>query len=255
MRTTAWLAALAGALLVLPAWGQAAAQEEDETAYVYASYWTCSGGLGDAVATLRDDWGPIMRKHMDAGHVSAWGVLTHHTGNAWSMANYTVGPDLNALDTALDNAQAEYFEAYPEEGTAFGETCPTHEDYIWTTGPGSEPGAAIAQNRPSVGMSVYYVCDEGKEAVADLIMEEAFAPLYDQQVEEGRLNSWGWLSHFVGGKYRRLLVTDGPDRASVLEARNRIIEDDSVDPALSAAFNEVCNGHQDILWNIAVSAP
>lgn len=63
------------------------------------------------------------------------------------------------------------------------------------------------------------------------------------------------MSHFVGGKYRRLLITDGPDRASVLEARNRVIEDDSVNPALVAAFSDVCNGHTDVLWNIAVSSP
>lgn len=255
MRNEAWPAVLAGAFLILPAWGSAVAQEDDDTAYVYASYWTCTGGLGDAVATLRDDWGPIMQKHVDAGHVSAWGVLTHQTGNAWSMANYHVGDDLEVLNTALDNAQAEYFEAHPEEGAAFGEACPTHEDYIWISGPGSQPAAELAQNRPSVGMSVYYVCDEGREAVADLIVEEVFGPAYDRQVEAGLIDSWGWLSHYVGGKYRRLLVTDGPDRASVMEARTRVIEDDSVNPALAAEFNDVCNGHQDILWNIAVSQP
>ncbi len=255
MRSPARLAPIASALFILPLAGSAAAQEEDETAYIYASYWQCGQGLGDAVATLRDDWSPIIQKHVDAAHVSAWGVLTHHTGPEWSLATYHVGEDLNALNTALDNTQSEYFEAHPEEGARFGEVCPTHEDYIWTTGAGSEPGAAIAQNRPSVGMSVYYVCEEGREAVADLIVEQVFGPAYDRQVAEGRLNSWGWLSHFVGGKYRRLLVTDGADRASVLEARTRVIEDDSVDPALAAEFNDVCNGHTDVLWNIAVSNP
>lgn len=171
------------------------------------------------------------------------------------MAVYHVGEELGVLKTALDDAQDEYFEGHAEAGARFGDTCPTHEDYVWTTGPGSAPGAAIAQQRPGAGMSVYYVCDEGKEALADLLVEEVMGPLYDRQVAEGRLNSWGWLSHFIGGKYRRALVTDAASQADLLEARNRIIEADARNPALSAAFNEVCNGHTDVLWNIAVSRP
>lgn len=254
MRLTTRLAALAGALLVLPLATGASAQE-DETAYVYASYYQCSGGLGDAIATLRDDWGPILQPHMDAGHISAWGVLTHATGPQWRLAVYHVGPELGALNTALDNALAAYFQQHPEEGAQFGETCPSHEDYIWTTGPGSEAGAAVAQNRAAAGMSVYWVCDEGKEAVADLIVENVWAPIYDQQVADGLINSWGWLSHFVGGKYRRLLVTDGADQGALLEARDQALEAAGENGALAAAFSEVCNGHQDVLWDIAISVP
>lgn len=254
MRSQTMLGALAGALLVLPPSGSVTAQED--SAYVYSSYYRCHGSLRPAVATLRDDWGPIVQKRMDAGHVSAWGVLTHDTGNEWSMAIYHVGPDRDALNTALDEALAEYFEAHPEEGAQFGETCPTHEDYIWTTGPGSEAGAGIAQGRPAAGMSVYYICHEGREAVADLIVEKVWAPILDKQVSEGRLNSWGWLSHFVGGKYRRLLVTDGADHGALLDARDQFIEESAAEDAgLAAAFSDVCDGHTDVMWDIAVSKP
>jgi hypothetical protein len=255
MRLSTRLAALAGALFVLPLAAGASAQE-DETAYVYASYYQCSGGLNDAIATLRDDWGPIVQSHMDADHISAWGVLTHATGNPWTMAIYHVGPEIGALNTALDQALATYFEQHPEEGAQFGENCPTHEDYIWTTGLGSEPGAAVAQDRTTAGMSVYWVCDEGKEAVADLIVENVWAPIYDQQVTDGLINSWGWLSHFVGGEYRRLLVVDGADHSTLLEARNQALEATGAEnAALAAAFSDVCNGHTDILWDIAISVP
>jgi hypothetical protein len=254
MRLPTRLAAFAGALLVLPFAASASAQEDD-TAFAYSSYYQCTGGLSDALATLRDDWGPIIQGHMDAGHVSAWGVLTHDTGNPWTMAIYHVGPEIGPLKTALDTALGEYFEQHPEDGAAFGQTCWSHEDYIWTAGPGSQPAATVAQDRASAGMSVYWVCDEGKEAVADLIVENVWAPIYDQQVADGQINSWMWLSHFVGGKYRRALVTDGASHAALLEARNQALEAAGENAALAAAFSDVCNGHTDVLWNIAISVP
>ena len=240
-------------LLIVP--GAATAQEDDETAYIYASYYECGMGQGDAVATLRDDWGAIVQSHMDAGHISAWGILTHNTGNPWSMAIYHVGEDLGELNTALDEGLSQYVADHPDQMQTLMSACPRHEDYIWTTGPGSEAGAAVAQDRASAGMSVYYVCDEGREAVADLIVEQVMGPALDRQVQEGNLSSWGWISHFVGGELRRALVMDGPDHAAILEGRNQVIEQTGEQAALMAEFNNVCNGHQDVLWNIAVARP
>ncbi len=253
MRVSNPLAVVVGLFLLVP--GAVAAQEDQETAYVYASYYDCGPGQSEAVASLRDDWGPLVQERMDAGTISAWGILTHDTGNEWSLGVYHVGSDLGAMNDALNADLAQYREADPEAAARFGEVCPSHVDYIWTTGPGSEAGAAVAQDRQSAGMSVYYVCDEGREPVADLIVEQVVGPALDRQVQEGRLNGWGWLSHFVGGEYRRLLSVDGPDQSSILEARNQWIEETSEQAALMAAFNDVCNGHTDILWNIVLARP
>lgn len=254
MRLPTRLAAFAGALLVLPFAASASAQEDD-SAFAYSSYYQCTGGLSDAIATLRDDWGPIIQGHMDAGHISAWGVLTHDTGNPWTMAIYHVGPDIGELKTALDTSLGEYFQQHPDDAAAFGETCWSHEDYIWTSGTGSQPATDVGQDRASAGMSVYWVCDEGKEAVADLIVENVWAPIYDQQVADGQINSWSWLSHFVGGKYRRALITDGASAGALLEARDQALEAAGENAALAAAFSDVCNGHTDVMWNIAISVP
>ncbi|NIT88442.1 MAG: hypothetical protein GWO36_16470, partial [Gemmatimonadetes bacterium] len=59
-------AACAAVLLLAGLSAQAAAQ--DESAYVYASYYQCVPGQQEqAVELLRDSWRPIVRKHMDAG--------------------------------------------------------------------------------------------------------------------------------------------------------------------------------------------
>jgi hypothetical protein len=253
MRAANPLWAVVGLSLLVPA--GAVAQEDDETAYIYASYYDCGPGQSEAVASLRDDWGPLVQARMDAGTIGAWGILTHDTGNEWSLGVYHVGPDLGAMNDALDEDLARYREENPEAGARFSEICPSHVDYIWTSGPGSEAGAAIAQERQSAGMSVYYVCDEGREPVADLIVEQVVGPALDRQVQEGRINGWGWLSHFVGGEYRRLLSIDGPDHASILEARNQWIEETGEEAALMAEFNNVCNGHTDVLWDIVLARP
>lgn len=253
MRAPNPLWALAGLALLVPT--AASAQEEDETAYVYASYYECGPGQSEAVAMLQDGWGPIVQARMDAGDLSAWGLLRHDTGNEWSLAIYHVGSDLTAMNEALDSGLAEYGDAHPEESARFSEVCPSHVDYIWTSGPGSQPAAAVAQDRAGAGLSVYYICDEGREPVADLIVENVVGPALDRQVREGRLNSWGWLSHFVGGEYRRLLSIDGPDHASILEARNQWIEEIGGEAALMAEFNNVCNGHTDVLWDIVEASP
>lgn len=252
MRAANPLRALAGLALLVP-W--AASAQEEETAYVYASYYECGPGRSEAMATLRDGWGPMVQEMMDAGAVSAWGLLSHDTGNEWSIAVYHVGSDLAALNDALDQGLTEYAGANPEDMAALTAACPTHVDYIWTTGPGSEPGAAMAQDRASAGLSVYYVCEEGREPVADLIVENVVGPALDRQVREGRINGWGWLSHFVGGEYRRLLSVDGPDHGSILEARTQWIEETGEEAALMAEFNNVCNGHTDVLWDIVESHP
>lgn len=249
-------AILSAALLALAWPGVAAAQEEDESAYVYASYYECGPGMGAAVATLRDDWGPILQAPMQSGAIAAWGVMTHNTGNPWSVVAYEVGNDLPALMSALEAGIAEYFEQHPEEGAAFGEACPRHEDYVWVTDTGSEAGAGIAMGRPEAGLSVYWVCDEATESVADLIVQNLWAPILDRMVEEGSIRSWGWLEHYLGGKYRRLLVTDGTSHADLIAARDRLEQESAEeDPYLATAFSNVCNGHTDVLYDIVAGAP
>lgn len=255
MRRPPILAALAG-LLLLPAVPERAAAQDDATAFVYGGYYQCGAGQGRAVEVIRDAWAPVVRPHIEAGHITAWGLLTHRTGNQWSMALYHVSDDVSTLQSVLEEMVQQFVSENPDAAAEFREACPTHEDYIWTTGPGSVAGTEIAQNRPSAGLSTYWVCDEGREAVADLIVEKVYGPLYDKEVEEGRLNSWNWFSHFVGGKYRRLLVMDGTDHASLLEARGNVIQaTNAANAALAAEFSNVCNGHQDVLWDIAISEP
>jgi hypothetical protein len=251
-----WIALVCALLLTAVVPGQVAAQDDEVRPLVYGVYMQCNTGAQARVTEIvRDTWGPVVEGRIASGDLSAWGMITHHTGGPWERAVYFVGTDRARMMGALDGMVGDL--AADED--AFAEVwshCPTHEDYIWQYTSGSDPAAEVAQTRPTAGMSTYWVCDEGREAMADLLAEEVFGPLWDAQVEAGLINSWGWFSHFVGGEYRRLLVIDGADHESLLAARGAVIEQSNAESgALAAEFSNVCNGHTDYLWNIEISSP
>lgn len=251
------LLAVAGALAALGV-AQAAplAAQEDDEAFIYGIYFSCSNGaVGGAVQSVRDLYAPVMQEYVDAGDLTSWGALTHSTGNEWSLVLYHVGSDVNAVTNAVQSGGGTFASENPEAAAALDEACPSHEDYVWTIQMASAPVADVGRDRSEAGLSVYWVCEEGREAAADLIFESVMADAWNEQVEAGLVNNWSWNEHFLGGKYRRLLALDGPDHASLLEARDNVIAAGAENPGLMAAFSDVCDGHQDNLYDVQVSVP
>jgi hypothetical protein len=236
---------------------QAAAQDEEPTPMVYATYFQCEPGLSArASEIIRDSWGPIAQAGVESGGLSAWGSLTHHTGGEWSRAIYHVGTDRAQLFTALDEMGAEWQDSDPDAAAEFWEACDEHEDYVWTFVNGSEPVAEVAQDRSTAGMSIYWVCEEGRGDLIDLLAEQVFAPAWDAQVEAGLVNSWSWFAHYMGDKYRRLMVADAASNEDLMTARDNVIEwVGANESGLAGEFSNVCNGHVDYLWNIESSYP
>ena len=192
---------------------------------------------------------------MEDGVISAWGWLAHHTGGRWRRLFYFQHETLDGLLDGLDALQ-ERMAALPEEDQEAGENlCQAHDDYIWTVESSSqEPG----EGRADAGISVYYVCDESREERADEIVESTIGPLLDKSVKDGKIATWGWSAHFIGGKYRRLHTTTGADHKSLLAARADLIEalygGDEPNPA-AVEFNEICGSHTDYLWDIQMETP
>ena len=235
---------------------QLAAQDEDPTPVVYATYFQCEpGSSARAGEIIRDSWGPIAQSRIDSGALSAWGSLSHHTGGDWDRVIYHVATDRAQLMATLDEMNAEWQANGGDEIDEFGEACDEHEDYMWNYVNGSDPATEIAQNRSTAGLSIYWVCEEGRGALIDLLAEQVFAPAWDAQVEAGLINSWSWFAHFLGGEYRRLLVADAASNDALLTARDNVIEAMGETSGLAGEFSRVCNGHTDYLWSVEVAAP
>ena len=231
-----------------------AAQDEESATFSYATYFHCNVGMEDAADALMERNAPIMDGLVEDGSIQAWGWLSHHTGGSWRRIRYHVSDSaegaLAALDTIGDAIEKVHGEDDPA-GDAFSEACPRHDDYLWQ----GEAGTSGAE-RGSVSFSVYHVCDINREERADEIVNEHIAPILDKMVEDGKIATWGWLSHVIGGKVRRLQTVTADDIGSLLSARQEAIDTIyAEDSEAGAEFSEICGPHIDYIWDIVHEKP
>jgi hypothetical protein len=116
------------------------------------------------------------------------------------------------------------------------------------------PVTALAQTEPNLAYvyATYFECNPADEARADEIVARTYAPHYDAAVEAGAIRGWSWLTHFVGGKWRRVLVLNANDMDSLLDASGalgEIIEEAT--PEAGRAFSDACPVHEDYIWRAA----
>ena len=72
--------------------------------------------------------------------------------------------------------------------------------------------------------ATYFICTPDGESRADEIISSSFKPHYDAAVEHGDIQGWSWLQHYVGGKWRRVLVIIAGDISSLLDASGALGE-------------------------------
>lgn len=231
------------------------AQDDDEPKmFTYATYFYCNVNDQDKVDEIADRNAPLMDEQVDKGVISGWGWLAHHTGGQWRRIRYTTSDSLDGLLAAQDTINEAFEKKYGADDPAneiMGAACPRHDDYIWQVENGT-----VGQERGEVGFSVYHICDINREERADEIVAEHIAPILNQFVEDGKLTSWGWLSHVVGGRVRRLQTMTAPDLSTLMQARtdaiSAIYDEDS---EAGAEFSEICGPHVDYIWNILHQNP
>ena len=236
----------------LAVFGMTAVAQDDDAPdlFTYASYFSCPGGsLAKADEEIAAD-AERMDGLVEDGTISRWGYLAHHTGGGWQRIFYH---QANSLDALLDGSNAiqnggdddEEEEEAKDEGPSFGEICNRHEDYIWQVDNGT-----VGKERGAAGFSVYHLCD-AREDRADEIVDEHVAPILDKLVEDGKLTSWGWSSHVVGGKYRKLQTMTAADHKTLLAARGEAIEAMYAEGSEAGdEFTDICGPHVDYMWNI-----
>lgn len=234
-------------LSALPMAAMAQAEEDEPIGFVYATYFYCdAGGAERADEIFKKISAPDFEKQVKDGALQGWGWLAHHTGGLWRRAQYYVAPTLNDLLDAQEAMGAEGDAKTEKLADEFSSICRSHQDYIWEQLVGGS-----SDTRGDALFSVYYVCDEAREERADEIFKNDFAPIFNKFVEDGKIANWGWLSHWVGGKYRRLQTLSGSDHKSLLAARGELIEamygDDN---EAGAEFTAICGGHEDYMWDL-----
>jgi hypothetical protein len=235
------------ALLTLPL-GALAQEEKEEApeAYVYATYLRCdTGQLWRADEIIESVFKPVYDAAVEEGMISLWGWMGHHTGGEFRRLMVTVAPSIEALLDAQETLAKKVGEKNRMASMEAGKICGDHLDYIWKR----EAGPVVDVKRGPASFSVYQVCDMTKEARADEIVKEVFGPIYDRYVAEGKIASWGWMSHVVGGKYRRISTMSASDHKALLKARGEFIREISEKHEAAAdEFSSICYSHQDYMW-------
>jgi hypothetical protein len=224
---------------------------QDTETYVFGMYYKCKVGSEDrADAIYKETIVPLIQKQIDGKVLAAAGWGRHWLGGEWRRLSYTGATSLSALVEARQAVIGEMTEAQKKAGEEFNSICPSHDDYIWSSVASSQAPDAVARDRTKVAMSTYFVCDS-REKEADAIVKSVFAPVMNAHVKEGKIASWNWLEHVAGGKYRRILVIDATDHASVLNYWNAF-DQALIDaqPELSQRFTDICPSHTDYIWDM-----
>ena len=223
------------------------AQEEDEgpLAFTYATYFTCTGDYSVADDIMAGD-AERMNGLVEDGTIVSHGWLKHHTGGNWTRARYYQHETLEGLLNAYDVINDTGDDDDDDNAGAFADVCWGHEDYIWSLDNGSN-----SDSRGKAGFSVYFQCDIGREERAGEIVDEHIAPILNAYVEDGKLASWGWSTHVVGGHVRALQTMTASDVQSLIEARSQSIADIYAENnEAGMEFAEICGDHEDYIWNI-----
>ena len=240
-------------ILTLTATTALAQNDDEQTAFLYATYYICDQATqGNMDSLVEANEAPVLDEWVDEGRLLAWGYQAHFTGGKWRRAQYHVSA---SLEDSFRN-QAELFPTVyadnREGGLARAEACAGHDDYVWASSLGSPPGV----DRGDVSLSVYYVCSVADQQRADEIFAEIIAPTLDEYMDSGEVTAWGWLSHVLGGEFRRLQTMSGDDYATLAAARLDAVRRAGRDhPELAREFNEICPIHVDYLWHIRHETP
>ncbi len=240
-------------LIAVPFSAMAQEDEEKKLGFVYATYFECDASrewMADAI--VENLFAPIYDAAVDDGTITAWGWMAHHTGGHWRRILYrvteTLGGALDAQESIAEKVQA----AGEKIAGELAAVCPSHEDYIW-----QQVASSNKRERGAAGFSVYLECDSNKEERVDELMKTVIGPIFDKFIGEGKLTSWGFARHIVGGEYRRLSTMSAADHKTLLKVRGEIIAELSGDdaPAEAAEYFSLCDEHVDYMWDIKHEKP
>ena len=234
--------------LLLTVTATAQADNHTEEVYVYGTYSVCDLTQQERVDEIFEKLDkPIYDAAVADGTISSYSYYAHHTGGKWRRGMFFVAGSIDALLDAQEKIGGQIDAKNEKMSMEASTICNKHDDYIWRRVAGkagtSDPGKAV--------FSTYYVCDS-REAQADALVTQVFAPAYDKLVADGDATSWGYLEHIVGGHIRRVATMTATDMKSLMAARSKLTAA-LMDNPLGETFTEICDAHDDYMWEVKAS--
>ncbi len=239
------------AILCLTSAAAAYGQDEPAEVYVYATYHDCDFAKQDRADEIHDQLQkPAADAALKDGTITGYGWLAHQTGGTWRRGHYFTAGSVQALLDAQKKMNSDGSEKARALDAEFGGICRSHEDYIWRR----VAGNIGTTTRGNAAFSTYFVCNESRESEADELAKGPIAAILDKLVADGKVKTWGWNEHIVGGKYRRLATFSSADLKTLIEARGALVAALEGNPA-GDKLTELCPSHSDYIWEIRAQAP
>jgi hypothetical protein len=239
------------ACLFLIVTGTAQAEDKPVEAFTYATYHVCDIAKQErADAIFEQLQKPIYDAAVADGTITNYGWLVHHTGGKWRRGMYFGASSIQGLLDAQDKIGNQIDAKNEKLVTEFGQICNSHDDYIWHRIAGNVGTVA----RGGAAFSVYSVCDASREEQADALVTQVFTPMFDKFVADGKLKTWGYIEHVVGGSIRRTLTMSATDMKTLMATRAEVI-DTVLDNPLGEVFTDICGDHADYMWDIKFANP
>lgn len=235
----------------------AAVAEDAPPTLIFGTYYRCTMGSEDrADAIFAEHMVPALKAEVAAGRLGGWGWGRHWLGGDWRRLYYIQGKDLDKMIDARDAMIAKMLgaEASKKAFAEFNGVCSSHDDYLWSVVASSQNAADVGRVRGAVGQTTYYVCDSN-ESEADAIVKTGLAPTLNRLVKEGKLGSWSWLEHRMGGRLRRAMVMDSGDHKSAMRLWGSLVGELEKDqPEMFRRFGQICDSHNDYIWDMGLPA-
>lgn len=246
------IAGLVLGVLALGATTLAAQAQAPSNRFLLATYYECNYDSEGVADMMMQRLSPIMQKHVDAGHITSYGMSAHVLGGAWRRIVSMWGTRDALLDlwTALDG---EMRAADPVALAAFNNTCGTHQDYLWSEVAASPPPRTpIPANH--FRHSTYFFCNQAQEQNVDSLVIKTVGPEIQKHVAMGHVYDWNWLEHENGGTVRRVLTFTGPSVKALFQMRQAIFEGIG-EKATQDLFGGACGNHFEYVWTSVPLTP
>jgi len=240
-------------IMVSLAAASVAGAQDAPTTYIMGTYYQCvQGDAARADAIYKEHTAPLLKTEQAAGRITAYGYAKHWQGGEWRRLEYVTGTDLSKLtDSRMALIKAGQAPEHAKAMDEFDRICSSHDDYIWSSKASSQAPDAVARVRAPFALSTYYVCSSDEDE-ADAIVKTAYAPVLNQDVKDGKIVSWNWLEHRLGGKYRRVMVLDAASEKAALNYwanLNTALE--KAQPEFNRRFSQICSSHTDYIWDFS----
>jgi hypothetical protein len=232
--------------------GSALHAQDAPEQFLMATYYQCDYGLEGTADAMFQRLAPVYQKHVDAGHISNFGLGAHVMGGNWRRF-VTMSGEQDALLDLWSTIDAELQASDPVAYNQFNATCGKgHQDYLWANVAGSAPSPTLVPNQ--FRLSTYFFCNQAREASVDTLVTETIGPELQKHMDMGHVTGWSWLRHANGGTVRRVLTYTAPTIKGLFQMREAVMSGVG-EEAANALFAGACGNHFEYVWVDIPTAP